>query len=262
MLILYDMKGNYPATHEIQARLRNCKSTIHHWWKRCIQESPLYTLGVILQPQYRTELFSAWANTYGQEIITEAREKATTFWVEYQRASKKNPQQPPSSRSCEKKKSNSTEPISILTSKLHALTIAPARPPDQLTDYLFSDLRFEVQKLESHDYKIPFLLGWWYQQRPRWPELTLLAIEILSIAAMSDDVERIFSGARRTISWERSKLGLDKVEAAECLGSWIPLHLDDEVGEDSEEIEEDSGECIEEDTEDIEEDSEDEEIDR
>jgi len=98
----------------------------------------------------------------------------------------------------------------------------------------------------------------------------LLAIEILSIAAMSDDVERIFSGARRTISWERSKLGLDKVEAAECLGSWISLHLDDEVGEDSEEIEEDSEECIEEDTEecieedteDIEEDSEDEEIDR
>jgi hypothetical protein len=41
------------------------------------------------------------------------------------------------------------------------------------------------------------------------------------------------------IFWERAKLGLDKVEAAECLGSWIPLNLDDEVGEDSEDIEED-----------------------
>ena len=47
---------------------------------------------------------------------------------------------------------------------------------------------------------------------------------------MSDDVERVFSGCRRTISWERARLGLDKVEAVECLGSWFPLNAEDEVG--------------------------------
>jgi hypothetical protein len=37
-----------------------------------------------------------------------------------------------------------------------------------------------------------------------------------------------FTGCRRTISWERARLGLDKVEAVECLGSWFPLNLEDE----------------------------------
>jgi len=47
---------------------------------------------------------------------------------------------------------------------------------------------------------------------------------------MIDDVERVFSGCHRTISWERARLGLDKVEAVECLGSWFPLNAEDEVG--------------------------------
>ena len=44
-----------------------------------------------------------------------------------------------------------------------------------------------------------------------------MAIDILLIPAMSDKPERVFSGARRTISWERMSLGVDTVEATECL---------------------------------------------
>lgn len=118
-----------------------------------------------------------------------------------------------------------------MTSKLHALTIAPPRPRDELTDYLFSNLNSDIQKLGLQGYSNSSLIEWWYKQRHQWPTLSRFAIEILSIAAMSDDVERVFSGCRRTISWERARLGLDKVEAVECLGSWFPLNAEDEVGE-------------------------------
>jgi hAT family C-terminal dimerisation region len=74
--------------------------------------------------------------------------------------------------------------------------------------------------------KISTIIQWWYQQRHAWPMLAKFAIEILSIAAMSDDVERVFSGARRTVSWERAKLGIDKIEAVECLDSWVPCKLE------------------------------------
>ena len=43
---------------------------------------------------------------------------------------------------------------------------------------------------------------------------------------MSDDVEEAFSGARRTVSWERARFGIDKLEAVECLGSWFPYKLE------------------------------------
>ena len=48
-----------------------------------------------------------------------------------------------------------------------------------------------------------------------------IAIDILSIPAISAEVERVFSGARRIISWERSRLRATVVEQSECLKSWL-----------------------------------------
>ena len=47
-----------------------------------------------------------------------------------------------------------------------------------------------------------------------------MAYDILSIPAMSDEPERVFSGARRTISWEWMSLEADTIEATECLKHW------------------------------------------
>ena len=47
-----------------------------------------------------------------------------------------------------------------------------------------------------------------------------MAFDILLIPAMSDKLERVFSGARRTISWERMSLGVNTVKATECLKHW------------------------------------------
>jgi len=47
-----------------------------------------------------------------------------------------------------------------------------------------------------------------------------MAIDILSIPAMSAEPEQVFSGARRTISWERSQLSPENIEKTECLKHW------------------------------------------
>jgi hAT family C-terminal dimerisation region len=62
-------------------------------------------------------------------------------------------------------------------------------------------------------------LQWWREetQRKRYPRLSQMAVNILSIPAMSAEAERVFSGARRTIDWDRSKLGADTIEWIECL---------------------------------------------
>jgi len=66
-------------------------------------------------------------------------------------------------------------------------------------------------------------LDWWLrdEQRKAWPRLSQMAIDILSIPAMSDEPERVFSGARRTISWSRAKLGSTAIEQTQCLKSWM-----------------------------------------
>ncbi|XP_044718714.1 Ribonuclease H-like protein [Hirsutella rhossiliensis] len=66
-------------------------------------------------------------------------------------------------------------------------------------------------------------LAWWLreEQQQRYPCLSKMAVDILSIPAMSAEPERVFSGARRTISWDRCRLGSHAIERGECMKSWI-----------------------------------------
>ena len=48
-----------------------------------------------------------------------------------------------------------------------------------------------------------------------------MAIDVFSIPAMSSEPERVFYGAKHTISDERSSLHIDTIEALECLKSWF-----------------------------------------
>ena len=78
--------------------------------------------------------------------------------------------------------------------------------------------------------KTPALIWWCHdQQRKRWPRLSYMAIDILSIPAMSDEPERVFSGARRTISWDRAQLGAENLEKAECLKHWKRSRITEET---------------------------------
>jgi hypothetical protein len=73
----------------------------------------------------------------------------------------------------------------------------------------------------SYDIKIP-ALKWWLQdsQRKRWPQLSRWAIEILSIPSMSDKPERIFSGGRRTVTWDKTSMTAATLEQLECGRDW------------------------------------------
>ena len=44
-----------------------------------------------------------------------------------------------------------------------------------------------------------------------------MAINILSILAISDEPERVFSRARRTVSWDRGQIEPGTIEIRECL---------------------------------------------
>ena len=54
----------------------------------------------------------------------------------------------------------------------------------------------------------------------RYPRLSLMAFDILSVPAMSDEPERVFSGARRTITWDKAQMEPNTIEMRECLKHW------------------------------------------
>jgi hypothetical protein len=64
-------------------------------------------------------------------------------------------------------------------------------------------------------------LEFWKENAYRFPRLSQMARDILSIPGMSAEVERVFSSAKLMIPPERSNLGADAIEAGECIRSWI-----------------------------------------
>ena len=58
-----------------------------------------------------------------------------------------------------------------------------------------------------------------------------MALDMLSIPAMSAEPERVFSGSKITISDRRYRLGIELIEALECLKSWMGIEewLDETV---------------------------------
>ncbi|KAM4058340.1 DDE superfamily endonuclease [Hirsutella rhossiliensis] len=62
-------------------------------------------------------------------------------------------------------------------------------------------------------------LAWWLEetQQKNYPYLSKMAVDILSIPAMSAEPERLFSGAKITITDRRNRLGSDVIQALECL---------------------------------------------
>lgn len=69
-------------------------------------------------------------------------------------------------------------------------------------------------------------LQWWLQptQQARYSNLSKMAIDILTIPPMSAEPERVFSGAKFTMSDHRNKLGVDLLKAFECMKSWLKLN--------------------------------------
>lgn len=64
---------------------------------------------------------------------------------------------------------------------------------------------------------------WWIEttQRKMFPNLLQMALDLLSIPAMSAEVERLFSSCKISITDRRNRIGIDAVQAIEFLKNWL-----------------------------------------
>jgi hypothetical protein len=72
-------------------------------------------------------------------------------------------------------------------------------------------------------------IGWWLEkpQQDAFPYLSKMlsrmALDLLSVPAMSADVEHLFSAAKITLTDRRNRMGMVLMEALECLKSWLGI---------------------------------------
>lgn len=170
-------------------------------------DAPVYAAALILHPSRRVHYITQnWRKEWQQPAFDSVK----ALWMSY--------------RDCDHTVlAPSFSPVETLTRELDIFdTIAK---------------NYEVKQSNQDEYELYIqesvtpitgsALDWWLadERRKAWPRLSQLAIDILSIPAMSDEPERVFSGARRTISWDRMQLGVENIEKTQCLKSWLKSGL-------------------------------------
>lgn len=166
-------------------------------------ESPFYAAAVIFHPSRRTLYLK---HNWDKKWIRPAINSVKKLWEEHKDQTANSSPTMPSMQI-----DDNLDEFDILAQNLDILPIQQTK--DDFEEYI-SEAAIPIQTSA---------LSWWLnaQQQQRWPRLSQLAINVLSIPAMSAEPERVFSGARRTISWERMQLSEDTIEFLECLKHWM-----------------------------------------
>jgi hypothetical protein len=180
-------------------------------------EVPAYTAAILLDPFKRAEYIKQnWPREWYDNSIAVASE----IW--------------------EKEYKDWTPPAPVIDSDEEIDTKEPEPKPKRAAnefDRLMSSLRVRNTDEGTRDDFYTFIkhrpfahvsdgitpLAWWCEsiQRALYPRLSRMAIAILSIPAESAEPERVFSGGRRTCSWDRLRLKCNTIEMIECVGNWI-----------------------------------------
>jgi hypothetical protein len=203
---------------------------IEKYYKLCDQAPMLYA-AVYLNPMFKAEWFKKqWANgTKEQQCwIQDVRKRVFDLWeTEYKGKSFTDTTNTPftPSRAVQltgKEKEKDQNSVHNRMREYKRLKYTDNHIHDELEDYLSSDIVMDPQYASgAHDDTVPPFdcLAWWWARRNQWPYLSRMAFDSLAIPLMSDNPERSFSSGRDMITYRRSRLQGEIIEACALLRS-------------------------------------------
>ena len=68
-------------------------------------------------------------------------------------------------------------------------------------------------------------IAWWAEREKKYPRLSKMAFDILTIPAMSSEPERVFSRGGLVISSQRHSINAKTLETLLCLQHWLKDEL-------------------------------------
>src|SRR5215213_807436 len=204
--------SEYRDDKEFLSRIQKGWEALDKYYSKT-DDSALYAAALILHPERcLTYLRSNWKSRWQKVILKKVRDLWNSYCDRFPTSSHEGKQ--PESR-----------PLDKYDQIARSLTKYRPTSQDEFEDYSNAEPS-EIESLSA--------LEWWCQdsQRKRWPRLSCMAIDILSIPPMSAEPERVFSGARRTIAWDRAQLLASVIETTECLKHAIRSRIVDNEDED------------------------------
>jgi hypothetical protein len=212
-----NLRRQYPPLETIPSQDDELLTTEHHFstninlaWQKLddyytkTDATPLYVTAVVLHPRFKKK----WFNTKWKERpdwLAMVDDKVNKMWSRYKELSLDELKfDIPTAATKEQRHyndwSSDDEDRSIIN-----------RPVDELVQY-FAEPRPIVP--------VDNPITWWISQLSRWPRLTAMALDVLTIPPMSDEPERKFSEAGNVVQPRRRRIMDTTLQSILSLKSW------------------------------------------
>lgn len=198
-------------------------------WRKCEEyfnkadDTAAYYAAISLNPTLKHEWYNkAWSDhDEKRPWIVSASTAVKELWLDEYRGKYSVKQRFPSgvlSTSAPQKDKAFT---SVRNHKRLKISHQPSRPQANGVDPLDQFIETDIIPLSEDELFDP--IQYWNERYHTQPDLAQMALDVLAVPAMSDECERLFSSAKILLSDRRSRLGIDIIEASECLRAWYGL---------------------------------------
>lgn len=175
---------------------------------KLVDQTPVYYAAIVLHPSLKMQkLRDMWQQEEQLPWIPLVEEMVKKIWrTQYK------PAQRPQSTVARRIDEDNNAFVRLANAKRLRIDAPTAAPVDALDEYLSSD----PEPLKPHE----TVVDWWQRRQQMYPGLVKMAYDVFAIPLMSDDNERSFSSGRDMITYRRTRLRDDIIEACQCLKSW------------------------------------------
>jgi hypothetical protein len=199
----FDAHPEAPEDH-FAINLKAAWSKADHYYSK-LDESPVYYAACCLHPRYKYYCKNSWAND--KDIWLKTAEAAfQLLWCKYK------PARPPTARRQAHKQGDIDDTIDAIAD-YHA-------DEDDYVDELEQWRKYEPQWTKTQ-YAQGNVVRYWIDLAPKYPNLSRLAIDILTIPASSCECERLFSELGDLLKPKRRKIGAKLLAALQLIRSWV-----------------------------------------
>ncbi|SMR52787.1 unnamed protein product [Zymoseptoria tritici ST99CH_1E4] len=225
--------AQFPEAAELNQE-QHFRANINLAWKKLdayytlTDNTPVYVAAVVLHPRYNIAwLRKQWSSRTAWIAHAEAELKA--MWADYSQKpdifngdddtitpsqSASQPQPRTTGRRHNRVLDQEPSDFAAMAGSSDEERAKERRPAATL------DEQWSLYTSLNSDYHVDDPYAWWWKKRFEWPQLTRMALDILTTPPMSDEPERLFSATGLMVTDRRNRLKEDTIAASASLRSW------------------------------------------
>ncbi|KAG6988651.1 hypothetical protein FOFC_02662 [Fusarium oxysporum] len=228
--------ANFPDSHHLAVNINLGWLKLNEYYEH-LNDSPLIYGAAVLHPAYRWALFDDLCgdDDERQLWITKAKEMVQDLWErEYRDLEVDDPE---IELPANKRLKTSRNKFTAWRTKKRGLTAggisatespiqSPAQSPRSSVGGLDLDEYEQWQRdIEDADASVTDPYEYWHIRRLKYPRLSRMALDLLTVPPMSAECERLFSTTGRMVTKSRNRLDASTIGLCQTLRSWLRAGL-------------------------------------